>query len=182
MKNIAPVAMVSVALVAAALALLASTGGEPTPLPSPFALPDSGCHATGRVLDAAGAPLSGASVRARILTPGTAHETPTVTTEEDGSFTLRLFPERGRWSLHVKPPGRPGFTAPDRIEAQPARVIEVEIREPDAPVAVEAAPNVTGEVQDSEGRLLTGIPLIVTDEKGGVLARGISADRGRCRV
>ncbi|MEN8149414.1 MAG: carboxypeptidase-like regulatory domain-containing protein [Planctomycetota bacterium] len=178
MKNLAPVAMVSVALVAVALALLASTGGEPTPLPSPDALPDTGCLAMGRVLDAAGAPLPGAEVRARIVSPGTAHETPVVYTAEDGSFVLRLFPARGRWSLDVVPPGRPGFTAPDRVEAAPGRELRIEIREPDAPAIEAPPPNITGEVLDSEGRLLTGIPLFVRNAKGEILAEGVSGERG----
>ena len=49
----------------------------------------------------------------------------------------------------------------------PDQQIRVEIREPaTAPIATEP-PNVSGEVHDSQGRLLTGIAVFVAAEAGG---------------
>jgi len=179
MKSKAPVVMGAIALAAVLAAVLVSIDGEPTPSPLSNALPSTGCHLFGRVLDAAGAPLPGAAVRARILDPGTAYESPTATTAEDGTFAVRLFPARGRWGIRVVPPGRPAFSAATLVRAGPSRQIRVEIREPATAPIVPDPPNVSGEVHDSQGRLLTGVPVLVATKAGEVVARAVSGDRGR---
>jgi len=178
MKRTAPVVLALIALSAVLLAVLVSIDGEPTPSPPNTALPLTGCQLQGRVLDAAGAPLRGAAVRARILSPGTAYESPVVTTGEDGSFQVRLFPARGLWSILVSPPGRPGFTAGAPVRAEPSKRIRIEIREPTAAPAPPEPPNLSGEVHDSQGRLLTGIPVLVTKKDGEIVARAVSGERG----
>jgi len=179
MKHKAPVVLAAIVLAAVLFALLGSFAWEPTALPPITAPPDAGCHVLGRVLDTAGAPLRGAAVRARILSPGTAHVSPAVTTGEDGSFAIRLFPARGLWGILVSPPGRPGFTAGAPVRASPEALVRIEIREPAAPPPVPEAPNLAGEVHDSRGRLLTGIPVLVATKEGEVLLRTVSGEGGR---
>jgi hypothetical protein len=163
--------LVVIALVIAGYALFETFRGTTTPTDPTPAPPEEGCTLLGQVLDADGAPLAQAVVRARVVSPGTAHESLSATTGEDGSFALRLFPARGRWTVLVQPAGRSGFTAGTPVTAVPDRTIRITIREPEEPVPEAEPPNLAGEVMDRNGRLLAGNVVIVELADGTVLGR-----------
>jgi hypothetical protein len=166
-------------IVAAALTLFAllTTGsdegaGPRRPIP-PGAAP---CTLSGRVLDSEGSPLAGVEVRARPVSRGPAFRAAALT-DADGAFRVRLFPPRGLWQITAHPPGRSPFAGMTPLPAAPGASLQIVLREPARP-AVADEPNVAGEVVDSYGRLLTGIPVVALIPNGAVLARAETGDGG----
>ncbi|MHC4470307.1 MAG: carboxypeptidase-like regulatory domain-containing protein [Planctomycetota bacterium] len=177
MKKAAPVGALVLALLLTAYALLRTDEEkpiEPTRTPRPGA---TACFLVGRVLDPGGSPLPGVAVRARALSRGPAFRADGVT-DERGEFRVRLFPPRGLWEAVALPPERPPFASDSAVRAIPGETVRVVIREPAAsPDPVE--PNVGGEVIDSYGRLLCGVPIVAVDGEGAIVANAVTGEAGR---
>ena len=179
MRRFAPVAALLIALLL--LLYVIFTEEEPLRLPPSDRTrpkPD-GCALTGLVLDEEGQPLAGVSVSARILDAGRAFSVDAGATDKAGRFAARLFPPRGAWEVSAHPESSPPFSADAPVLAEPGGTVEVVLKKPVRMPTKPPEPNVGGEVCDSRGRLLTGIPVVIYDAGKSVLAHILSGDKGR---
>ena len=174
-----------VSLIILAVALIAwalgRVNGPPSPASDP-AMPAPSpqwCRVQGVVLDAAGAPLPGTPVRARILDTGLAFDVEAVSTDPEGRFVLTLFPPAGHWEILARSRAGSEFSAELPVLAVPGETLGIVLREPALPPAEDRPPDVAGEVLDGDGRLVTGVSVSMVDEEGVLIATTRSGEGGR---